>query len=91
VTHGAFFSGGLGGEAHGAWKTWSCFRDHPCLDHIQKAGSDAVCYKRNSADGSWLLWGLQVGLVLIVGRCWFSFCFVLPGARAQQRLSSPYS
>jgi hypothetical protein len=56
--------------ADGAWKTWTCFREHPCLDLMRSPPrsnplpGDAVCYKRNSTDGSWILWGLQVRLVL---------------------------
>jgi hypothetical protein len=52
--------------ADGEWKTWTCFREHPCLDLMRSPPSstplpgDAVCYKRNSTDGSWILWGLQV-------------------------------
>ena len=55
-----FFRGGLGGMAGGTFKTWGCWRKHACLDSIGLANQgEAVCYKRNSADGSWMLWGLQ--------------------------------
>lgn len=55
-----FFQGGLGGMSNGTWETWGCWRKHACLDSIGLANKgEAVCYKLNSADGSWMLWGLQ--------------------------------
>jgi hypothetical protein len=55
-----FFQGGMGGMSNGTWTTWGCWRKHACLDSIGLANQgEAVCYKRNSADGSWMLWGLQ--------------------------------
>jgi hypothetical protein len=55
-----FFQGGMGGMSDSTWKSWGCWRKHACLDSIGMANKgEAVCYKRNSADGSWMLWGLQ--------------------------------
>jgi hypothetical protein len=54
-----FFQGGLGGMAQGDWKTYGCWRKHACLDSLNAAGidttGDAICYKFNSAQHSWLL------------------------------------
>lgn len=54
-----FFQGGLGGNAHGDWKTYGCWRKHACIDSLNAAGidttGDAICYKFNSAQHSWLL------------------------------------
>jgi hypothetical protein len=65
---GGFFQGGLGGNAHGDWETYGCWRKHACLDALNAAGvdttGDAICYKFNSAQQSWLLWGLQSSLNL---------------------------
>ena len=51
--------GGLGGMAHGYWRTYGCWRKHACLDALNAAGvdttGDAICYKFNSAQHSWLL------------------------------------
>lgn len=55
-----WFSGGLGSLVQRPYDTWTCFRSHACLDEAGLAGQGhAVCYKRNAADGSWQLWGLQ--------------------------------
>ena len=63
-----FFQGGLGGMAQGDWKTYGCWRKHACLDALNAVGidttGDAICYKFNSAQHSWLLWGLQSSLNL---------------------------
>jgi len=65
---GGFFQGGLGGMAQGDWETYGCWRKHACLDALNAAGidttGDAICYKFNSAQHSWLLWGLQSSLNL---------------------------
>ena len=56
---GGFFQGGLGGKAQGDWKTYGCWRRHACIDALNAAGidttGDAICYKFNSAQHSWLL------------------------------------
>ena len=56
---GGFFHGGLGGNAHGDWETYGCWRKHACLDSLNASGidttGDAICYKFNSAQHSWLL------------------------------------
>jgi len=56
---GGFFQGGLGGMALGDWRTYGCWRKHACLDALNAAGvdttGDAICYKFNSAQRSWLL------------------------------------
>ena len=56
---GGFFQGGLGGNAQDDWKTYGCWRKHACLDALNAAGidttGDAICYKFNSAQHSWLL------------------------------------
>ena len=54
-----FFQGGLGVKAQGDWKMYGCWRRHACLDSLNAAGidttGDAICYKFNSAQHSWLL------------------------------------
>jgi len=54
-----FFQGGLGGMAQGNWRTYGCWRKHACLDALNASGvdttGDAICYKFNSAQHSWLL------------------------------------
>ena len=55
---GGFFQGGLGRMAQGDWKTYGCWRKHACLDSLNAAGidttGDAICYKFNSDQHSWL-------------------------------------
>jgi hypothetical protein len=52
-----FFAGGLQGA--GAYKRYGCWRKHACLDALNASGidttGDAICYKFNSAQHSWLL------------------------------------
>jgi len=56
---GGFFQGGFGGKVQGNWSTYGCWRKHACLDALNAAGvdttGDAICYKFNSAQHSWLL------------------------------------
>jgi hypothetical protein len=56
---GGFFQGGLGVKAQGDWETYGCWRKHACLDALNASGidttGDAICYKFNSAQHSWLL------------------------------------
>ena len=55
-----FSAGGLAALSEGPWTTWACWQLHPCLESIGMTNQgEAVCYKRNEDDGSWLLWGLQ--------------------------------
>lgn len=61
-----FFTGGLGGMAAGPYRTYGCWRRHPCLEAagIPPLGEEAVCFKYNSELQSWAWLGLQSELGL---------------------------